>query len=130
MNSAIYLQAGSSAWLVFTVAVCGVAVFLLVVLLRILPLVHRPRVTGRVKPFQSTGTEMLRVPASPVSTTVSPPSIPAADRSELLQARSRWERLVEEAESNEQLTPEQRQSFVEEGRRRITEIGKQLEELG
>jgi Spy/CpxP family protein refolding chaperone len=70
---------------------------------------------------------MYRVSRSP---TVSAPSIPAADRTELLQARSRWEQLVEEAESNEQLTPEQRQSFVEEGRKRIAEISKQLEELG
>jgi len=57
-------------------------------------------------------------------------TIPAADRTELLQARSRWEQLVEEAESNEQLTPEQRQSFVQEGNKRIAEITKQLEELG
>jgi hypothetical protein len=129
MASAAYLQVGSSVWLVYVVALCGLAVFLLVVLLRILPFIHKPRVILQVtgKP-PLLGAERLSVAAGPSDRTVPPPTIQQADRTEFLQARSQWERLVEEAKSNEQLTPEQRESFVQEGRKRIAEISKQLKE--
>jgi hypothetical protein len=127
MASAIYLQAASSVWPVFVVALCGVAVFLVVVLLRILPLIHKPRVTLRVygKPTLPSARVLQKEEGW---RTGSPPIIQQADRTELLQARSQWERLVEEAESNEQLTPEQRESFVDEGRKRIAEISNQLKQ--
>lgn len=135
MSSAIALQLGSSAGLVFAVAVCGVAVFLLVLLLRIMPLIHKPKVTRRVGvkpiPFRSTTDTMQSTGGTPSLTgmDVLPPiGRPIADRVELLQAKSQWERLVQEAESNEQLTPEQRESFVEEARKNIAEINKQLGE--
>lgn len=130
MAPAMYLQTDSSVWLFLVVALCGLATFIFVVFLRILPFVHKPRVTLRVKPFETTRADILSGPSSPASTAASAPSIHASDRTELLQAKSQWEQLIEEAESNDQLTPEQRKSFAEEGRKRIAEISKQLEELG
>ena len=119
----------SSVALVLTVAVCGLAVLVLVILLRVLPLIHKPRVTVRPKPFPGVSTRVSSVPSVPAETASFSAAVHAADRSELLQARSRWEKLIEEALSNEELTTEQRESFVEEGRKRIAEISKQLEEL-
>jgi hypothetical protein len=128
--SSVTLQAGSNA-LVLGIAVSGLVVFMIVLLLRILPLIHKPRVTMRVtgKPPLSATPEIFGVPQSQTG------GIPgsaasmqsAADRTELVQAKSQWERLVQEAESNEQLTSEQRETFVEEARKRIGEINKQLE---
>lgn len=139
MSSAIALQFSTGPSLVLTVAVCGVAVFLLILLLRIWPLIHRPRVTRRVgvkpMPSQSTFDTIRSGPAdttgtpSPSGTGVMPPiRQPMADRVELIQARSQWERLVQEAESNEQLTLEQRETFVEEAQKNIAEINRQLGE--
>jgi hypothetical protein len=137
MFSAISLQVGSGVWPVLMVTVCGVAVFILVVLWRIMPLIHKPRVILRdySKPpadLQSrTGAMPSVYPASTSAATVFASSVqPTVDPTELLQARSHWERLVEEAESNDQLTAEQRETFVEEGRRRIAEINSQLGETG
>jgi len=133
MVSAIILQGGSSTWIVILVAACGIAAFLLVALWRLLPLMHKPRVVMRFadKPVQYGGTWVSSGPSNPVGAPASAPiGMQSTDRTELLQAKSQWERLIEEARANEHLAPDQRESFVEEGQRRISEINKQLTELG
>ena len=45
--STVVLQAGESVWLVFLVALCGLVVFIVIALWRVLPLIHKPRVTLR-----------------------------------------------------------------------------------
>jgi hypothetical protein len=135
MSSGVALQLGTGPGLVLAVALCGVAVFLLVLLLRIYPLVHKPRVTRRVEfkplPDMSTVGTMESGPAtgtigSSGKGVVPPVRQPMVDRGELLQAKSQWERLIQEAESNEQLTNEQRATFVAEARKNISEINRQL----
>jgi hypothetical protein len=130
LASTVALQAGESIWLIFLVALSGIVVFIVVAFWRILPLIHKPRATLRLtgKPFQTTSVAIPGVSTSPVSGVASPLGVHSADRAELLQAKSQWERLIEEAESNEQLTVGQRESFVEEARRSLAEINKQLEE--
>ena len=132
LASMVVLQAGESVWLVLLVALCGLVVFIVIALWRVLPLIHKPRVTLHLasKPFQITGAAMPGVSPSPVSGVTSPLGVHSADRAELLQARSQWERLVQEADSNDQLTSEQRESFVEEARRSLAQINKQLEGSG
>ena len=130
--STVVLQAGESVWLVFLVALCGLVVFMVVVLWRILPLIHKPRVAIRLasKPIQTIGMTVPSVSVSPVSAVASSLGVQSADRTELLQAKSQWERLIEEANSNDQLAPEQRESFVEEARRSLAGINKQLDGSG
>ena len=130
--STVVLQAGESVWLVFLVALCGLVVFIVMALWRVLPLIHKPRVTLHLtsKPIQTMGVAMPSASASPVSRVTSPLGVHLADRAELLQAKSQWERLIQEAGSNDQLTSEQRESFVQEARRSLAEINRQLEGSG
>jgi hypothetical protein len=126
------LQAGGSVWLVFLVALCGLVVFFVIALWRILPIVHKPSVTLRLasKPFVTSGVATPSVAPNPVGPVTSPLGVHSADRTELLQAKSQWERLVQEADSNDQLTSEQRESFVQEARRSLADINRQLEGSG
>jgi len=126
------LQAGGNVWLAFLVALCGLVVFVVIALWRILPLVHKPSVTLRLasKPFQTSGVATESVVPNPVGPVTSPPGVHSADRTELLQAKSQWERLIQEADSNDQLTPEQRESFVQEARRSLADINRHLEGSG
>lgn len=130
--SKVVLQAGESVWLVFLVALCGLVVFIVIALWRVLPLIHKPRVTLHLtsKPIQTVGVAMPSASASSVSGATSPLGVHSADRAELFQARSQWERLIQEADSNDQLTSEQRESFVQEARRSLEEINRQLEGSG
>lgn len=132
LASTVVLQAGESVWLVFLVALCGLVVFVVVALWRVLPLIHKPRAYFRLasKPIQTTGVATPGVSPTPVSAGTSRLGAQSGDRTELFQAKSQWERLIEEADSNDQLTTEQRESFVEEARRSLAEINKQLEESG
>jgi len=126
------LQAGESVWLLFLVALCGLMVFVVIALWRILPLVHKPSVTLRLasKPFQTGGVATPSVAPNPVGPVTSPLGVHSGDRTELLQAKSQWERLIQEADSNNQLTSEQRESFVQEARRSLADINRQLEGSG
>jgi len=126
ISSGIALQVGSSASLVLSVAVGGVVVFLLVLFLRMRTIIHRPKVTFRVetKPVLNWPADTAQGPSgSGVPPRIRPPM---TDQTELLQARSQWERLVQEAQSNEQLTSEQREAFIEEARKNIAKINTEL----
>lgn len=129
LASTVALQAGESAWPVLLAALCGLVVFIVVALWRIMPVLHKPRVTLRLasKPIQTIGVVTPSVSPSTTGTATSSVGAHSADRTDLLQAKSQWERLIEEANSNDQLTSEQRESFVQEARRSLEEITKQLE---
>lgn len=129
-------QIGSNTSIIFMVALGGGVVFLLVVLWRtrmlwqVLLLIHKPKVIFRpsVKPVGTSTTAATDLPTPSRTGSISPSGKETHDQSELLQARSQWERLVEEAQSNDQLAPEQRKGFVEEARKRISEIDNQLKQ--
>ncbi len=125
----IALQVGSSV-LVLSVALVGIVVFMIVLLLRILPLIHKPRVVMRVssKPLAASVLGASSILQGQIGEIPRPSGTEVpSDRIELEQAKARWEQLIQEAESNEHLTPEQRRAFVDEAWKRIGEIGRQLE---
>jgi hypothetical protein len=124
--SGIALELGSGAGLVLAVAVGGVALFLLVLFLRMRPFIHRPKVTFRVeaKPVRTWPADTAQGPSG--SDVLPRIRLPMTDHTELFQARSQWERLVQEAQSNEQLTSEQREAFIEEARKNIAKINTEL----
>jgi hypothetical protein len=117
----------SSGALLLAVTIVGVVIFFLVTVMRLRPLFHQPRIVRRVdtKPTAFASVVPVSLGGPPISGGV--PSTPSSgtevgSREELLAAKARWEDLIREAESNETLTSEQRQSFVDEARRSIREI--------
>lgn len=121
------LQVGSYSWVLLLVTVMGAFVFLLVAYLRLKALLHTPRVIG-TKP--SSGPVQIPTQIPVVQTTGAaysgPPQTVGLDSGELQQAKARWEDLIREAQTNESLTDDQRQSIIEEARKRVSDIDRSL----
>jgi len=126
------LQVGTGAWSIFVLAVLGAALLVVVAYLRMRPMLHTPKILGKYESKPAA----IATPAPSIEYAVRAPTGVStsqievtADKTELLQMKSRWEQLVTEAESNESLTTEQRQTFVEEGRKRIAEIDQRMAQI-